>query len=284
MATATELPGTLGALGAELACAIELARQAGDEVMRLRGGELGVELKTGNEPVTVADKRASEVIVSGLRARFPDPVISEELPPAPDALGSPRLWLVDPIDGTKDFIRGSEGFSVMIGLVHDGRPVLGVVHQPAVGRTFFATPDGGAHVATTDGVSPLRVSDISEASGVRLVASASHRSDDIDRVKATLGIDNELNIGSIGVKLCLIAMGLRDLYVNPWPKTKVWDTCGPEAILMGAGGRLTDLFGDPIDYAQLRQPRGLVASNGHIHADVVAKLSPLFEQLRGDGP
>jgi 3'(2'), 5'-bisphosphate nucleotidase len=158
--------------------------------------------------------------------------------------------------------------------------VLGVVHQPAVNRTFFSTLDGGAHILTEQGVQPLRVSDVKAAADVRLVASASHRSPDLDRVKQTLGIDNEQNVGSIGVKLCLIALGVRDLYVNPAAKTKVWDTCGPEAILNGAGGRLSDLFGDRVDYAELRQRRGLVASNGHVHDEVVAKLAPLFESLR----
>ena len=277
----TSLPGASGELAGELVAALELARAAGVEVMKLRGGELGVEMKLGNEPVTVADKRASELIVAGLKARFPhDPIVSEEVPTTEATLAAQRIWLVDPIDGTKDFIRGSDGFSVMIGLARGGRPVLGVVHQPALDRTFFATPDGGAHVLAADGVQPLAVSDVAVASDARLVASASHRSADIDRVKQTLGIANEQNVGSVGVKLCLIAMGVRDLYVNPATKTKVWDTCGPEAILTRAGGTLSDLFGDPIDYGELRQPRGLVASNGRVHAEVIAKLSPLFEPLR----
>lgn len=275
------VPGASGELGRELVTALQLARAAGVEVMKLRGGELGVEMKLGNEPVTVADKRASELIVAGLRARFAsDALISEELPSTEATLAAQRIWLVDPIDGTKDFIRGSEGFSVMIGMARAGRPVLGVVHQPAVDRTFFATPDGGAHVLTADGVTPLGVSAIASASEVRLVASASHRSPELDQVKQTLGISNEQNVGSVGVKLCLIAMGVRDLYVNPATKTKVWDTCGPEAILTRAGGRLSDLFGDPVDYREMRQPRGLVASNGHVHAEVIAKLAPLFEPLR----
>lgn len=281
-----KLPGEDGELGAELACAVALAHQAGREVLALRGGELGVQMKAGNEPVTVADQRASELVLAGLAARFPDnPVISEEHEPPPGALGSRgRLWLVNPIDGTKDYIRGDEGFSVMIGLVRGGRPVLGVVYQPAVDCTFFASPDGGAHVLTAGGVRPLAVSGVASAGAARLVVSASHRSDDIDRVKSTLGIGNELNIGSIGIKLSLIALGERDLYVNPWPKTKVWDTCGPQAILERAGGRLTDVFGAPLDYGELRQPRGLVASNGHIHDEVIAKLAPLFAHLRPAAP
>ena len=266
----------------ELRTAIELARTAGVEVVRLRRGELGVEMKPGDEPVTVADRRASEMIVGGLRAAFPaDPIISEELPTAADALAARRVWLVDPIDGTKDFIRGGDGFAVMIGLVEDGVPVLGVVHQPTIDRTFYATAAGGAFVWTAaDGTRPLAVSAVATAAEVRLVASASHRSDSIDRVKTTLGIANEHNIGSVGIKLCLIALGERDLYVSPATKTKAWDTAGPQAILAAAGGRLTDLDGKLLDYrGELAHRRGLVASNGHVHAEVIAKLAPLFRKL-----
>jgi 3'(2'), 5'-bisphosphate nucleotidase len=265
----------------EVMAAIDLARAAGELVVKLRDGELGVEMKAGNEPVTVADRAASELIVTGLRQQFPDdPVISEELAIEAGAFGPRRLWLIDPIDGTKDYIRGDEGFSVMIGLVEDGRPIVGVVYQPTLDRTYFASPDGGAHVMTKDGFEPLAVSSIATAGEVRLVASASHRSDTIDRIKTALGITNELNVGSVGVKLCLIASGVRDLYVNPTPKTKSWDTCAPEAILVRAGGRLTDVFGGPIDYrGELTQPRGLIGSNGHVHDEVIGRLAPLFQHL-----
>lgn len=267
-------------LGSELRIALALARQAGALVRGMQGGDLGVELKPGNEPVSVADRLASELIVAGLAAAFPeDPLISEELPPAPAAVGAPRLWLVDPIDGTKDFIRREDGYSVMIGLVVGGRPALGVVHQPAVERTFYATPDG-AWLDDRGEVSELSVSRVASAAEARLVASKSHRSADIDRVKQRLGIAEEQNVGSVGVKLCLIAAGVRDLYVNPQAKTKAWDTCAPEAILARAGGRLSDLFGAPIEYGvELRHRRGLVASNGLVHDEVVQKLAPMFPHL-----
>lgn len=265
----------------ELEIARGIAREAGALVMRLRTAPLNVEMKPGDEPVTIADKSANELIVRELASQFPnDAMISEELPPTPNAAGARRLWLVDPIDGTKDFIRGGDGFSVMIGLAIDGRPRLGVVHQPTIDRTFFATPDG-AFVDTAGICTPLAVSNVATASTARLVASASHRTAAIDQVKSQLGIDDEQNIGSVGVKLGLIAMGVRDLYVNPWPKTKAWDTCAPEAILVAAGGRLSNLFGESISYGgDLRHPRGLVASNGRIHDEVVAKIAPLFAALR----
>ena len=267
-------------LDRELACAIELARLAGAEAARMQRAELGVEMKPGDEPVTVADRRASELIVAGLAESFPgDPVISEELPPAPGALGAPRVWLVDPIDGTKDFIRGEDGYSVMIGLACDGVPTLGVVYQPAIDRLFWGTPAGSV-VVHEGQTRRLAVSEVAAAADVRLVASKSHRARELDHVKRELGIDNELNIGSVGVKLCVIAAGLRDLYVNPAAKTKVWDTCAPEAILAPAGGRLSDLFGNPIDYTrELAHRRGLVASNGRVHDEVIAKLAPLFAHM-----
>jgi 3'(2'), 5'-bisphosphate nucleotidase len=276
-----DLPGQIGGWGKELVRAVELARIAGTEVVRLRNGELTVEMKPGDEPVTAADRRASELIVSGLSASFPDDaIISEELPAVGETLAKHRVWLVDPIDGTKDFIRGGDGFAVMIGLAIDGVPAVGVVYQPTIDRMFFVTPDAGAHVMKAGEITPLEVSSVATAGEARLVASASHRTADIDRVKSELGIQDEINVGSVGVKLCLIASGVRDLYVNPTAKTKAWDTCAPEAILTAAGGRLSDLFGKPIEYrSELAHRRGLVASNGRVHGEVVAKLSSLFAHL-----
>lgn len=265
-------------LGRELAYAMQVAREAGTEVYAMQRGEkLDVEMKPGDEPVTIADRRGSEIICVGLARAFPDdPVISEELPPPPGAQDGSRLWLVDPIDGTKDFIRGEDGYSVMIGLVRDGVPAVGVVYQPVQDRMFYAVPEG-AWVMVGTHVEAMRVSSVAAAADVRLVASKSHRSTEIDHVKERLGIRNEINIGSVGVKLSLIALGVHDLYVNPAAKTKAWDTCAPEAILVRAGGRLSDKLGGPLDYrGELAHRRGLVASNGLVHDEVLAKLAPLF--------
>ena len=271
------LPGSDGELGTELVRAVAIVRAAGAEVLAMQRGALGVEMKPGDEPVTVADRRGSEIICAGLAEAFPaDPVISEELPPPPGAQAGARLWLVDPIDGTKDFIRGEDGYSVMLGLVRDGRPALGVVYQPAQDRMFYATP-AGAWVTKGEHVEEMRVSTVSAARDVRLVASKSHRSATIDEVKSRLGITGETNVGSVGVKLCLIALGVHDLYVNPAAKTKAWDSCAPEAILVRAGGRLTDFDGEPLDYrGDLAHHRGLIASNGLVHDEVLAKVAPLF--------
>jgi 3'(2'), 5'-bisphosphate nucleotidase len=264
----------------ELSSAIALARGAGELAVAIRGEGFSVDYKLGEEPVTRADREASAHIVEGLRAAFPgDVVISEELEIDPARTTAARVWYVDPIDGTRDFIRGDDGFAVMIGLCLDGVPVVGVVHQPTRARTYYAIAGGAAQLVEAGGEPrALSVSLTSDPAECRLAASASHRSDDIDRVKSTLGIRDELNVGSVGLKLCLIAAGSRDLYVNPAAKTKAWDTCAPQVILDAAGGKLTDLYGVAIDYRgeDLRHHHGLVGSNGHLHDAVIGQMARLF--------
>jgi len=264
----------------ELAVAEELARRAGALILGYFDTGLTVETKLGNEPVTRADREASELIVTGLTAAFPtDIIISEEAPDDARRIDTGRrVWFVDPLDGTRDFIRGRHGFAVMIGLCEGGRPVAGVVYQPHGDRLYRAAPESGTVLVDDRGTRALHCSDVTDVEKIRLVASRSHRTPEIDRVKAALGIDDEMNIGSVGLKLGLIALGERDLYVNPSSKSSAWDTCAPEALLVHAGGRLTDLAGKPLRYdsGELKNLKGLLASNGRVHDAVVEKIRPLF--------
>jgi 3'(2'), 5'-bisphosphate nucleotidase len=270
---------TSNSLSRELQIAERLAREAGVLVMGMRGPEIDVEMKAGNEPVTEADRSASRLILQGLAAAFPGDVhISEENADDLRRLDAERVWYVDPIDGTKDFIRGHEGFAVMIGLTVDHRPVLGVVYQPVHDRLFLAAGDQAWFQAPGQPPRRLQVSRVVEPSDLRLVASKSDRTRKIDEVKSALGIRDELNLGSVGLKLCLLALAERDLYVNPSSNSRVWDTCAPEAILRAAGGRITDVHGEPLHYddRDVRRRSGLVASNGLVHDEVIARLGPLF--------
>ena len=264
----------------ELEIAIDLARRAGERIRARHGSDLQVERKADDSPVTEADREANALIVAGLRAAFPgDGLLSEEAPDDGSRLQRDRVWMVDPLDGTKDFIRGRDGFSTMIGLLAGDHPALGVVYQPIGDKLYYAARGQGAYLVRGGGApARLHVSDISEPSQIRMVASKSHRTPAIDRVRAELGIVDELNVGSVGLKLGLIAEGVRDLYVNPGGHSKLWDACGPEAILSEAGGRLTDAHGAPLAYRgrELGNVRGLIASNGILHDLVVARLAALF--------
>jgi 3'(2'), 5'-bisphosphate nucleotidase len=264
----------------ELEVAIELARRAGAGIRALHGSGIAVDTKDDDSPVTEADREANALIVGALVAEFAgDGILSEELPDDGSRLTRPRVWMVDPLDGTKDFIRGRDGFAVMIGLHDEAGPALGVVYQPIGDKLYFAARGQGAFIERSGGnAERIHVSDVHEPSQIRMVASKSHRTETIDRVRAELGISDELNVGSVGLKLGLIAEGARDLYVNPAGHSKLWDACGPEAILVEAGGRLTDLRGAPLDYRgrELGNTRGLIASNGVLHDEVVRRLASLF--------
>ena len=276
MSGATGSPFADHELAREVEVAERLASEAGELVMKFHGKKLDVDRKTGDEPVTVADRESSALIVSGLRAEFPDDVvISEENADDLRRLTASRVWYVDPIDGTKDFIRGEDGFCVMIGLCIDHRPKVGVIFQPVHRRLISAAPGAGTWLMAPDAL-PRRanVSKIDDVADIRLVASRSHRDETIDRVKSALGISNELNIGSVGLKLGTIALGERDLYVSPTSKTSSWDTAGPEALLLEAGGLLTHTKGALLRYdtPEIHHTRGLLASNRLVHDAVVSKL------------
>lgn len=268
MPTDAALPSQLPA---ELLTAAAIARAAGAMARRYfddwhRGagaGALAVEMKEGDEPVTAADRAVSTLCVDRLRAAFPaDAVVSEELPDDGSRHRAARTWLVDPIDGTKDFIAGRPGFAVMIGLITQGRPTLGVVYQPLTDRLYFAHAGGGAFVATAEAApQPLRVSTVSDLAAAR--------------------VHEEPPLGSLGLKLCHLAAGERDLYVNPAARCKLWDTAAPEIILREAGGQLTDARGEPLRYtgADLGHRRGLLGSNGRLHAAALVRLAPLVRRM-----
>jgi 3'(2'), 5'-bisphosphate nucleotidase len=264
----------------ELETARAAALAASAVVSSFAGRPLDVQTKSGDEPVTEADLAANRLIVDQLATAFPDDVIlSEELPDDGSRHGATRVWMVDPIDGTHDFILGLPGFAVMIGLCVDGHPALGVVSQPATGKTYLGVVGGQAWLERDDQRRPLRPSTLARPPGIRLVASKSHRSPRIDTVRRILEIEDELNIGSVGLKIGLVAEGERDLYVYTGNRTKLWDSCAPEAILLAAGGRVTDVDGKPLDYLarDLYNRRGIIASNGPLHDHVLEAIAPFLD-------
>ncbi len=240
-----------------------------------------VKLKADDEPVTEADQAVNALCVQELRAHFPgDALLTEELPDDGSRFGAARAWLVDPIDGTKDFIAGRPGFSLMIGLLRDDEPVLGIVYQPLGDVLYFATAGHGAYRMRAGGAPErLFVSGVDDLSAARMVSSASHPAKVVSQMRDQSGIRDEMNIGSVGLKLSLIAAGERDLYVNPSGQTKLWDTCAPEVILREAGGQLTDASGAPLSYrGGLNHVSGLLATNGRLHEQALSRLRPLMQR------
>ncbi len=235
------------------------------------------------EPVTEADKTAGEIIVSGLKEIFPeDGILSEEAEDNPERLSKQRVWIIDPIDGTKGFVEKAKDFAVHIGLAYQDRPVVGVVYQPALRRLFFASEGKGAFLSENE--SPpqrLHVSEKDEFEEMTLVTSRLHRSPKISEIFNRLNFKNQIAHGSVGLKIGLIAEGKADVYIHLSPHTKFWDTCAPQAILEEAGGVLTDLFGEKIKYnlSDTQNYNGILATSRKVHQKLTDKLRPILAEL-----
>ncbi len=277
-------PGLVGPFARELRVAIRLAREAGAAALVHYGGPLHIVHKSENEdPVTQADYAANDVIVRGLTAEFPaDGLLSEESVDTARRLACARVWMVDPLDGTKGFIAGNGDFAVQIGLVIAGRATLGVVYLPDTDVLYYAARGHGAWFARPElATAQVRVSAQTDLARMRLAVSRNHRSPKMDAVVRACGLQDQIARGSVGIKIGLLVEQQCDLYIHLSPRTKQWDTCAPEAILGAAGGRLTDLWGQPYRYntEDVQNRNGLVATNGAAHATVVARLAPLLTEF-----
>jgi 3'(2'), 5'-bisphosphate nucleotidase len=272
----------------ELETAIRLAREAGAKVLEYYALEVIAEEKLGldnfAEPVTVADRASSRIIVEGLEEQFPGDFIlsEEELDDPHGRTQTDRVWITDPIDGTWGFLKKDGDFAVQIGLAISGEPVVGVVYVPAHGHLYFAARDQGSFVKI-DGGEPrrLQASDTTDLSQMNLAVSRNHRSPKISRIVSELGLKSEIQRGSVGLKVGLVAEAICDIYIHLSPRTKFWDTCAPQIILEEAGGRLTDLFGERIRYgiSDVQNHGGIVAANGFVHETVIARLRPLLNEF-----
>ncbi len=257
-----------------------LVREAGQCILADRRQELRVSYKDHGEPVTETDRTVNTFLVTELRKRFPhDLIVSEEEQddePARRATAR-RVWFVDPIDGTKEFLAGHDEFSVMVGLCVEGIPTVGVVHQPPTAKTWYATPQG-AWLDAPGEHRRLTVSTVADIPAMTLAISRSHRNRYLTAVIERLGVQKVIVSGSGGLKVGLLVEQRADLFISASTQAKLWDTAGPEAILRAAGGIMTDFQGQPLDYRRpdLHHRTGLVADNGVRHAAVIARIKDIF--------
>ena len=228
-------------------CAI--ASAAGDAILEVYGREFAVQLKDDRSPLTEADQISHRIIVERVRALDESvPMLSEEsaLPDPATRRAWRRFWLVDPLDGTKEFLKRNGEFTVNIALVDDRRAVLGVVLAPALGRLYYGALGAGAWRRDGAAVAkPIHVRSPA-AQRPRVIGSRSHPSGELAHYLATLGPHEITPMGS-SLKICLVAEGAADLYPRFGP-TSEWDTAAAQAILESAGGRMIDRVGQPLMY------------------------------------
>jgi 3'(2'), 5'-bisphosphate nucleotidase len=233
-----------------LTLAADLATSAGAAILQIRARGFDVLHKADHSPVTEADQAAEEIIAAGLRAATPHiPVVAEEEVAAGHITAAvPLVWLVDPLDGTREFAAGKDQWAVNIGLVRGGRPVLGVVAIPASGELFGGIVGRGAWKRTAAGQVAVSAR-TTPREGLTVLASRHHGdAAKLDAFLAGRRVAEVLNFGS-SVKFCRLAEGIADLYPR-FGRTMEWDTAAPQAVLEAAGGTVLTLSGEPLRYAK----------------------------------
>lgn len=229
---------------------IPIARAAGAEIMRIYATPFDVNRKDDASPVTLADEVAEQIIIDGLLALTPDiPIVAEESMGrgSNPAIGH-RFWLVDPLDGTREFIKRNGEFTVNIALIESGIPTIGVVFAPAHDELYAVEPGTAPFIEDQNGRRPIACRTPPPEGLTVLTSRSADRSDSIESLLRNYTVAKRLQVGS-SLKLCQIAAGTADFYPRIG-RTMEWDIAAGQAILVAAGGRVTTLDGTPLTYAK----------------------------------
>jgi 3'(2'), 5'-bisphosphate nucleotidase len=227
-----------------------IAREAGAAILKIYARDFSASQKNDNTPLTEADMAAHKVIIGRLeKFQPPLPILSEEAVGDFSGVGdSGQYWLVDPLDGTKEFIKRNGEFTVNIALIENGRAIMGVVYAPALNVAYLAAEGMGAFKEGAGGRRvPIQVAEHKQGSSWRVVGSRSHAGDSLTAFLQRLGEHELVSMGS-SLKFCLVAEGTADVYPRLGP-TSLWDTAAAQCVVEQAGGKVIQLTGEPVSYA-----------------------------------
>jgi len=255
----------------ELEIAIKVAVLAGKKILPIyESNDIGEMEKADNSPITKADLVANETIISGLSEKFPEyAILSEEEKDTIARLDSEYVWIIDPLDGTKEFIKKNDEFTLKVALVRFGEPVLGVIFVPVLNELYYATENNGAFLQKDGETFSISVSDRSQPEDMILVKSRSHASgrllDIIERANF-----KEIKTSGSSVKGCLVSRGEADIYPCLHPISE-WDICAMDCIARESGAVMTGLDGTPLKYnkADILFKNGFVLTNNCAHQEIL---------------
>ena len=274
---------------------LKLARRVGwgsaDILSRYYRGDYDLDIqKASSDPVTAADLAVNDYILETLQQELGTEqfgYLSEETHvPGVTPYPQPYVWIIDPLDGTRDFIQKTGEFAVHIALTEAGRPILSVVVWPEMQTLYYATLGGGSYAETRSGETRrLTVNQTERFEDMRLVTSRSHRDDRFDKLLSRLPLEQTF-VGSVGCKIATILEHRAECYLSLTTKSapKDWDLAAPELILTEAGGQFTHFDGTPIIYngADVSQWGGFLASNGQHHAQLCEEVTKVLADLESD--
>jgi 3'(2'), 5'-bisphosphate nucleotidase len=251
--------------------AIEAALLAGEETLDVYGSDFTCRSKEDRSPLTEADLRSDEIIARSLSS-FSYPLLSEEGSHQKHLDG--KQWIIDPLDGTADFVNKTGEFSVMIALLENTAPILGIVYWPTEKTLFFAEKGQGCYKITLKSnfptVTRLHVNKLADLTECRAIVSRNHLLPIERSFLESLSIRSFRQKGSCGLKIADICEGNAELYFNASDKLKQWDTCAGYCLITEAGGFITDLSGEQIIYgSELYHTKGLLVTNGKINSEIL---------------
>jgi 3'(2'), 5'-bisphosphate nucleotidase len=256
---------------------IAIAEQAGTLIMEYYKKKLTITSKSADrfDPVTKADIEADAYIRKQLQIHFPeDALLSEEHEDVPLS-NEGRIWIIDPLDGTRSFVSHEDGFTVMIGLADNGVCILGVVYAPAKNELYYAVKGQGAFRKKGGQVEPLQVSGIQHLKNASIIVSRHRKTaEPYSYVIDLLPVKTLIPEGSAGLKMCKVASGEADTYIHGSSGVSKWDTCSAQCILEEAGGKVSSIFGEKLDYLQdgVSWLHSVVASNGILHPELLEEI------------
>ena len=254
---------------------IDTITKAGDKILEVYESNFQVEKKDDNSPITKADLESNKIIKESLlQTRIP--ILSEEDTDDKSRMDSEKVWIIDPLDGTQDFVNKTGEFTVMIGLVENHIPIMGLVYWPTEKKLYFAENGFGAFCYDSQGWTKISVRNVEEVAKSLALVSRHHLSDKEKKMLDHLKIKNTASIGS-SLKVMEIASGRADIYLTSTNKMKQWDTAASHCIISEAGGKMTDISGNNLVYntESVNHENGLLVTNGSIHEEVVSKISKL---------
>ena len=259
----------------ELDIAIKAALDAGKKILDIYQKDFETSTKKDNSPVTEADIQSNEIIKKVL-SETNHHILSEEDKDDESRLDKDTLWIIDPLDGTSDFIDKTGEFTVMIALIRDKKPILGIINWPTENTLFVAQKDKGAFRYSGGKWTKIVVTKIDKLENCRVVGSRHHLSDKEKLFIKNLGVSEFTSIGS-SLKVGKISSGEAEAYVTTTNKMKEWDSAASYCIVLEAGGKMTDILGNEIMYnnKDVYHKNGIVVSNGIIHEMIISELKKL---------
>ncbi|MFB6182266.1 MAG: 3'(2'),5'-bisphosphate nucleotidase CysQ [Candidatus Magasanikbacteria bacterium] len=265
----------------ELQAVKSAIKQAGEAAMEYYGEDLDPDThyKADDSPVTKADIAAQKALEDELD-EFGYGMLSEERVDDRSRLEKGKVWIIDPLDGTKDFLQQTGDFTIMVALSVEGEVKLGAVYAPAEDKLYFAQKDEGAYLQKSDqDPTHINVSVENEAQNMKMLVSRNHLMEPEQRTAEKLGIGEMVPCGSAGLKISKIAEGQAHMYINSSDKTDEWDIAAGDIILSEAGGDLTDTQGEDFVYNKedTKNKNGYLASNGEIHSEILDTLQEEME-------